>query len=541
MKSAKYVRKSIQLIVISATLTLSGCMIGPSYEEPTVDMPTHWTMSELPPGITGAPNEQVAWWDSFQDPLLSELVAEALRENLDLEAAGLRVLQYRATKVRAAWGLAPIPQAKASYGRSYYSKNVKPEVEVSGGQVNFQKGQFAIVGDPAIQLVSPPSLSVTRPKVSLADHIDVYGVGLSALWEPDLWGKTRRRIKSAAAQQDASIAEYDNIAVVIASEVASTYIQIRTVDARIEQLERNVELLGDLSNHSGSGDLGSGNVALAGSLSGDAKARLIDLKTARTHYENALCVLLGVMPGSLDERLGSGPIPVPPPEIAIGIPTDLLRRRPDVRAAERLAAAQSEKVGITKARLYPSFTLLGSIGLSASNSGDLFDSDSEKKAYGAGVSWDILLYPFIQERVRIEEAKYQESLINFQNVVIKAAAEAENALASYANALEKTDVLAQSARSADEATDFRMDAVREEDSAFDSAFTAMEYRLSQNDKYIEGMGTQAIAMVRLYAALGGGWEVQAGTPFVKEEVKEAMRDRTDWWSFGGRKRLDQTR
>jgi outer membrane protein TolC len=524
----------IQVTLLVAAALTTGCMVGPSYKMPELQMQSHWTAAESPAVIEGAATEPITWWESFEDPVLTGLVKEALDQNLDLEAAGLRIVQARSAKVRAKWLLAPILSLDAGYKKIFFGENVRPEVEV-------QRGNLATLASPLAGAV-PAGIPVTPPKLEFADDISIYNAGATALWEADLWGGTRRRIRSGSAMQEAMIAQYDNVAVVVVAEVAATYIQLRTLDARIAQLDRNIELLAQLAGSQGQGSVGEGNRSLAESLLGDSRSRLVDLRTARKQYENALCVLLGSQPGTLGDRLGTdGEIPAPPPEIAIGMPTDLLRRRPDVREAERLAAAQCERIGVVKSRLYPSFRLLGGFGLASSNSSNFFESDSTRGFYGVDLSWNILLYPFIQERVRIEDARYQEALVNFENVVIRAAAEAENSLVGYVNALEKTTHLGESARAAESAAETRLAAALDNPASFDAAFMSLEYRLSQCDKLIEAQGEQSLGMVRLYAALGGGWEVQQGLPLVTDEAKEAMRDRTDWWSFGGKKGLEQTR
>lgn len=524
--------KSLRLLTVAAVVLCStGCLIGPKYQPRDLTVQSHWTTGESPALITGSAEVATAWWDLFEDPVLSQLVADALAENLDVEAAGLRVIQARSSKVRAKDLLFPIVRPEASYGRQYFSENVRPEVEVSRGGITVPPGA-----------PPPPPIQLTRPEVSLADHIDVYSVGVNALWEPDIWGQTRRRMKSAGARYEASIAEYDSVVVLVAAEVASTYIQLRTVDARIDHLRENVEMLRRLVESASAAGAGEGDRSLASCLLADTEARLVDLHAARMEYENALCALLGKLPGSLTERLApNSMIPAPPPSVAVGLPTDLLRRRPDVREAERLAAAQSERVGITKAGVYPSFKLLGTIGYAASESGDLFDSDSVTKGYGAGVSWNILLYPFIQEKARMEEARYQEAIVNLENTVIKAATEAETLLGAYLRSHERSRLLMESAEQANAASQGRLQNAEDRTEAFDGAFTALEYRVTQNDKYAEARGTHALQMVRLYAALGGGWEVQAGKPFVKESTKEDMRERTDWRSFGASSRINATR
>jgi NodT family efflux transporter outer membrane factor (OMF) lipoprotein len=508
---------------------LSGCMVGPDYVSSEPEMESHWTYSESPKLIEGIPEEPMVWWSTFNDPLLSELIEEALSENLDLKVAGLRVVQSRSSKFRAKMLLAPLAKIGGSASRSYLGENVDTGLGVKRGDMTF----------------SPGTVSVTEfPEIQRDGHVDVFSVGTTAIWELDLWGKKRRGIKEAAARYEVAVAYYDDVAVVIAAETALTYIQIRTVEARITALEENLQSLEVLiaAKKSGGDDSTTLNQRyLAEALQGEFKSRLVDLRMARNQYENALCVLLGSAPGSLTNRLGEGMIPSPPPQIAVGIPTDLLRRRPDVRYAERMAAAQSERIGKMRAKLYPSFSLLGGIGLAASDTSNLFSGDSSHGMYGAKVDWNILLYPFIQERVRLEDARYEEAMYEFESAVIQATAEVENALVAYIESFEKEKYLSESSTAAFEAVESGMKAAEDSTMGFDGVFTALEYRLDLEDQKIEAVGTKATSMVRLYAALGGGWEVQEGISFVEEETRERMRDRTDWRTFGGAHRLDGTR
>lgn len=529
----------VQVAALAALAT--GCMIGPNHRLAEMRMQSHWTAAESPAVIEGSAEEPAAWWDHFQDPVLSGLVREALSTNLEVEAAGLRIVQARSARSRARWLLAPFTTLNAGYKRIYFSENVRPELEIVPGNVGTVVGNLGAAVAPLV----PPGTrapQIEPPRLEVANDLEIYSVGAAAVWEPDIWGATRRRIRGKSALVDASVAQYDNISVLVAAETATTYIQLRTLDERIRELSRNIEHLAVLAQAPGAGEAHEASRALAQSLLEDAQSRLVDLRTARRQYENALCVLLGIQPGMLGDRLGgTGAIPLPPPEIAIGLPSDLLRRRPDVREAERLAAAQCERIGIVKSRMYPSFRLLGGIGLASSSSGDLFSSSSTTAMYGVNVGWNILLYPFIQERVRIEDARYQEALVHFEATVIKAAAEAENALVAYVNALEKTAILAESARNAEAAAQTRAEAARTDPAAFDSAFIALEHRLGQSDKLIAAQGAQSLNMVRLYAAVGGGWEVQEGAALVRDDAREAMRERTNWRTFGGRQRIEQVR
>ncbi|MFC1824088.1 efflux transporter outer membrane subunit, partial [Thermodesulfobacteriota bacterium] len=364
--------QSLTLMLLMVFLA-GGCAVGPDYIKPAVTEPKQWI--EEDPKIKSEPADISRWWTVFNDPVLDELIDMAYKQNLPLRITGIRVLEARAQLGVATGTL--YPQLQLGRGDFTYSSlsentaNTTPAADFSFGTV---------------------------------------GLGFDAAWELDFWGKFRRGVQSGFGNLDASIANYDDVLVTLTADVARTYVLIRTTAERLAIARENVRIqsrsLQIAEARFKGGVVTELDVQQAKSLLRDTEALIPRLQSSLRQFQNALAILLGVLPGELDEILSKqSPIPAAPAEVTVGIPTDLLRRRPDIRLAERQLAAQSPRIGVAKADLYPHFTLFGSIGLSASNAAltavgfpggssysDLWDSDSINFFGGAGFSWDIFNY-----------------------------------------------------------------------------------------------------------------------------------------------------
>jgi NodT family efflux transporter outer membrane factor (OMF) lipoprotein len=309
-------------------ILLSGCMVGPHYYKPKAPLNESWVSEEMP-GVERNAQMDIAWWKVFGDPVLDSLVETAYRENLDLQIAAMRVLGSMAERGVALGQLFPQSQAvQGNFVREH----------LPGAKNPYYENQWAFSFD--------------------------------ASWELDLWGKIRRGIQSASAQVDASIASYDDVMVSLISEVALTYVSIRVADEQIAIERNNIKVEErSLQIAQDKYDAGRGtllDVKQATSLLNQTRAGLTSTLASRRQAVYQLCALLGRTPNDLEDVLhGAGKIPEAPANVAVGAPADLLRRRPDIRVAERQAAAQSALIGVQKAVLYPSFSLVGSIGLEA--------------------------------------------------------------------------------------------------------------------------------------------------------------------------------
>jgi outer membrane protein TolC len=250
--------------------------------------------------------------------------------------------------------------------------------------------------------------------------------------------------------------------------------------------------------------------------------------------KHALSTLLGMPPGDLQDILqGTGSLPQPPAAMDVGMPAELLRRRPDIRRAELQAAAQSALIGVARSDLYPRFALVGSLGVLTSNTGqsdlgDLFDGDSLAYSYGPSVSWNILNYGRLKNHVRVQDARLEALIVNYQNTVLEAAREVEDGLSNYVGSRQQGARLAESVAAAQRAVDLALVQYREGAVDYQRVLDTQQTLLRVQDAYTTVRGEVVSALVAVYKALGGGWEIRAGQPFVPQERQKEMMQRTDW-------------
>ncbi len=483
-------------------LLLTGCTVGPDFIRPQVEVSHTW-LEAGDQRVKTEPSDYRSWWRLFDDPVLDQLVARAYRENLSLKIAGVRILEARAQLGIATGAL--YPQTQQAFG--YLQKN-----RVSAN---------------ALQALSGSNLGYR-----------VSEVGLQAGWEIDFWGKFRRAVESANAAWLLSIANYDNALVSLTAGVANAYISIRTLGKRLDIARENVEIqkenmkIAEARFQFGTAsqlDVDQANTALYTTL-----AFIPVLEAQLKQAKDALCVLLGLPPTDLEDLLkGASGIPVSPAQVVVGIPADLLRRRPDIRSAELQAAAQCAQIGIAQADLYPAFSLTGSFGFLSSDVGNLQLSDMfqwKSRTYQAGPSflWNILNYGRITNNVRVQDARFQELLITYQNAVLTAQQEVEDNLSAFLKSQDQAGSLAQSVSFAKTALDIAVLQYREGAADFTTVLVAQQALLNAQDSLASALGTISSSLVGVYRALGGGWEIREGKDFVAPEIRDEMRKRTDW-------------
>jgi NodT family efflux transporter outer membrane factor (OMF) lipoprotein len=338
--TAKSTLAHLVLVVITAAvlvMALGGCMmVGPDYQRPTAEVNDSWLESS--PTISAEPAEVREWWTSFNDPVMTALVNKAYEQNLTLRAAGLRVIQARAARGLSVGEFFPQEQEiSADYSKNKISKN---------------------------DLNNPPFPRFKKAELSF-----------DAAWELDLWGKFRRNINAADAALLGSIADYDDVLVSLVAEVGLVYVEIRTLERRIDLAKENVRIQQksfDLAeSRFRNGAVTKLDVTEARSTLANTQSTVPDLESSLRTAKISLGVLLGQSVSKLEEELAGGSgVPLAPSEVTIGVPADLLRRRPDVRSAERAAAFQSEQIGIAAADLFPSVSAGGSLGYEASDAGN---------------------------------------------------------------------------------------------------------------------------------------------------------------------------
>ncbi|MCL4501636.1 MAG: efflux transporter outer membrane subunit, partial [Deltaproteobacteria bacterium] len=461
-------RLSIGLVLFTCAILTAGCTkVGPDYVRPQTEVSQTW-LDAGDKRVETAPADYRNWWKAFDDATLDHLIDTAYRENLNLRVAGVRVLEARA-QLGAATGQL-YPQTQQATG-SVQKQRLSAGIPISG----VGSGKFG-------------GLSLWEAQY-----------GLTANWEIDFWGKFRRGIESAGAGLQASIANYDSALVSLTADVANAYITIRTLQKRLDIARHNVvtqkESLQIAEARFQGGTTSERDVEQARSVLASTEATIPVLKTQLRQAKNALCVLLGLPPNRLADQLGTkGVIPTPPARVAVGIPADLLRRRPDIRAAEFNAAAQCAQIGVSRAQLFPAFSLTGNFGFLSSDVGktslaNIFDWRNRQGAIGPAVQWNILNYGQLTNLVRVQDARFQELLITYQNTVLSAQREVEDNLVAFLRTQEQAKSLQESAEAAMRSVNLAVLQYREGITDFTTVLTAQQSMLSAEDNLASALGT----------------------------------------------------
>jgi len=480
-------------IALSVAVGGNGCtMLGPDYERPAAPVESQWLETGDTRIDSQAPVDPAWWSASFGDPVLNTLVESALQENLTLRSAGLRVLQSQ-------------QQLAIAIGNQY------PQ-------------QQQLVGQAAKEKQSGTTF-------------ENYNLGFNLSWEADIWGSYRRQVESASALLDASVASFDGALVSLVSQVAQTYILIRTNQNRLEVARKNVELqteaqrivlakikAGDVS------DLDKGQVD---ALLNNTRASVPLLEATLQQLKNSLASLLGKPPQNLNYLLGQKQdIPSAPATIALGMPQDLIRQRPDIRVAERQLAAQGAQIGVAEAELYPSFSIGGSIGTDAGDTGDLFDNSSETWNIFGAFQWNIFNYGRLKSNVRLQDARFQQLLVDYQNTVILAQSDVESAIVNYLKAYEELAAYQLAADASSQALAISTYQYRDGLVSFNTVINTLTSDAQQQDLLVAAKGKLAANLVQVYRALGGGWEIRENRDPVQllpAVMKEEMKERTGAW------------
>jgi NodT family efflux transporter outer membrane factor (OMF) lipoprotein len=496
------------LVLLIPAMLLSGCtMIGPDFLRPSAKLSQEW-LDAGDPRVKTDPTTYREWWKAFNDPVLDDLIQTAYRQNLSLRVAGVRVFEARA-------------QLGIAIGEFF------PQSQQLLGSENFNR-----TSQRSAQAVS----SEQFPAIGFA--YNQAQIGFSANWEVDFWGKLRRAIQSADASLLSSIAAYDSALVSLTGDVASTYVQIRTLEERLQIARDNVETQNESLKIAQArfqgGATSERDVQQALTQLNSTEATIPQLETQLRHQLNALCTLLGLPPSELGERLsGASGIPRAPMEIAVSMPADLLRRRPDIRSAEYQAAAQCAQIGVAKADLFPAFSLSGNFGFLATDIGhfklgDVTSWRSRNGSIGPAFQWNVLNYGQITNNVRVQDARFQELIVSYQNTVLQAQQEVENGLVSFLKAQERVGSLVKAVNAAKRTVDLSVIQYREGATDYTTVLTAQKDLLSQQDNLAQGQGDIPLGLISVYRAFGGGWEIREGQGFVPAEIVENMENRTNW-------------
>jgi NodT family efflux transporter outer membrane factor (OMF) lipoprotein len=458
----------------------NGFKVGPNYAPPAVPVAESW-IDESEPNLRSEPADLSLWWTVFSDPALNHLVVTAANQNINLRVAGMRILEARYRRQIAVGEL--FPQSQGAFGS--FSQNKA-------------SANTALV---------PPTLWYSQ-----------WETGVSTSWEIDFWGRFRRSVEAADAELDASVESYDDILVLLLAEVAANYVDLRTFQERKRFAAANVIAQENAyrvtQDKLANGTATQRDVEQARSILEQTRALIPLFEEGERLANNRLCVLLGVPPQNLvAHSLGDGTIPVTPVEVAIGVPADLIRRRPDVRRAEREVAAQSARIGIAEADLYPHLTLNGTLGVAAEDFGDLFDGNKSLIGnVGPAFRWDLLNYGRLVNRINLQDAKFQAAAFAYQQTVLEAGAEAEDGVIRFLKSKQRSRNLDASAEAADITRRITIDQYRQGVVDFTAVFITESEVSRVQDAAADARGRMALSLIALYRALGGGWEMRLLPP-----------------------------
>jgi NodT family efflux transporter outer membrane factor (OMF) lipoprotein len=450
--------------------------VGPNYLRPPAAVEGDWIDAESEQ-IRSLSDIDSLWWEQFNDPVLNGLVIQAYNQNLPLREAGFRVLAARASYNIKVGGFFPQGQsALATYNRYQLSNNVA-----------------------ALNNLSTTAFSI-------------FSTGFNLSWELDLWGKIRRGIESAEAQYQASIEEYDGVLVTLVADVADRYTDYRVAEKQVHDLKLLVEI--QRKSLQVATDRFEGGATTELDVQ-QAKLNLAETEAAIPDYEqqsrlasNALCLLLGIPPAELSGRLGEQEIPQPPAAIEAGIPADLLRRRPDVRQAERILAAQSAQIGVAESELYPALSINGYLGVYANELGQLFESDSFFGFIAPVVDWKLLNYGRLLNNIRKQDALFQSLAARYQDTVLRAGKEAEDGIVIFIKARQTAAKQQEALTAAARSTELVQIQYTEGTADFNRVFVLQKNQVQEQLKLNDDVGIVTHGMIKLYRALGGGWQLR---------------------------------
>jgi NodT family efflux transporter outer membrane factor (OMF) lipoprotein len=473
----KTFRRDVACFVwIQLILLMTGCVtIGPDYIKPEISLSTTWH-SELKGGLIAGeiePQTLVAWWSTLNDPELSNLIDRTVSGNLDLKKALARVREARARRGIARADLFPTLDAGVSTKWSESSK------------------------DTGLHRTSESS--------------ELYTAGFDAGWEIDIFGGVRRSIEAADADIEASQEDLRDVLVSLLAEVAINYIDLRTFQSRLAIAESNLEAQIETYQLT----LWRYQAGLSDELAvqqarynlENTRAQLPTLRKGKEEALNRITVLLGEQPGNIHSQLAQqGTIPVIPLKLTVGIPADVIRNRPDVRRAERELAAQSARIGVTTADLYPKLTLIGSIGLETLKMSNSPTSQTWASNGGPGITWAIFRAGTIRKNIEVQSALHEQALIVYEAAILSALEEVENALVAYAEEQNRRDNLQEAAQGAQRAAELAKLNYENGLTDFNNVLEAQRSLLTFQDQLTQSNATVTSNLIRLYKALGGGWE-----------------------------------
>ncbi len=490
-----------RLAAAATLLLLAGCTVGPDFETPSWLSPASWFAKKAEP-IPSEPSIPVAepidptWWKLFDDPQLTGLVQRVADENLDVQVATARLAESRAEL--AVVGSAQFPTLN---GNASYTHQKASNVGVFANAPN-ALGANGASGNTAGGLRS-----------GNLQPFNVYQLGFDASWELDLWGKVRRSVESSSAQVEASAEARRATLLSSLAELARDYIELRGTQLQLQIARNNLKTAQQslqLTQQRAAGGVTTDlDVANAAAQVRTTAAQIPFLEQQESQYINAISLLLGQPPNALQtELITAKPVPPLPPRVPVGLPSELARRRPDIRQAEAQLHAATADIGVAVANFYPSLTLNGSIGLQSLQPGTVFNGNARQYAVGPGLTVPLFEGGRLRGTLELRKAQQQEAAIVYQKTVLSAWHEVDNALTAYQTEQARRDQLTLAVKENERALSLAQQRYQDGVADFLQVLTAQQNLLSTQQQLAIVTTNVSADLVALYKALGGGWETQ---------------------------------
>ena len=481
-------KKILTTMTVVGAAGLGGCAVGPNYHPSAVSAPATW-ISPVADGVTESASPPSSWWASFNDVELDSLIQRAGRSNLDLRVAEARLRQARAVRQGSAADFWPSGKATGSAVRELESRD------------------------------QPFFGALTLPPNFPFDY-SVYQAGFDASWEIDLFGGKRRALEAATAEWEGAIEARNDAMVSLLAEVARNYVELRGAQQRLEiargDLKLQEEFL-ELTRERFQGGVATElDVTQAAALLANLQAAIPPLETEMRGAMYRLAVLLGQQPGELVAELSpTAKVPPAPPGIPIGLPSDLLRRRPDVRRAERQLAAESARIGLAKSEWFPKLSLTGDVGSESVSLGQWFEPGSAFWSIGPSLQWRVLDFGRVRAEVRAQTAVQEAALATYQRTVLISLQEAETALVTYAQEQNRHHALAEEVAENQRSLGMANSLYAEGRVNFLDVLDVRRSLYQSDDQLAVSDKAVSLDLISLYKALGGGWETLAQQPAKK--------------------------
>lgn len=520
--------RALPLVATAAVVLLAGCTIGPDYKRPDLSVPDQWS-EPLQGGESANTPSQEEWWASFGDPTLDSLIKRAATGSLDLKIAAARLKEARAYEDIAGAALWPQVNANAAYQRTQ-SPKIEPSTDPLGSAaVTLTPGGLGISatgmpmggsgpmitvvpdltggGNSTVTLGTGSGITAKMPK----RQNDLFQAGFDASWELDIFGGVQREQEAARADTEGAEEARRNVLISIAAEVARNYFNLRSAQNRLETANRNIEAqtqaLALIRSRFEAGLTGELDVKFAQTQLAASNSVVPVLETYVQLAIHRLGVLIGSDPGALQQELAPiAPLAQTPPEVPVGLPVDILRRRPDIRQAERTVAAATARIGVAKADLYPRFVLTGSLTGSSADFEGITRGANRLWSFGPGIRWPVFDGGRIRANIRVQNARQEQTIVAYERTVKMALEEVENALVAYAKEQNRLIALTEAVEANRGALKIAQDLYANGLTTFLNVIDAQRSLFANEDQLIQSQTIVLTNLVSLYKALGGGWE-----------------------------------